>query len=244
MRNQIVILAGGKGTRMGGTVPKVLVMLKDKPVILYLLEEIQKINQLVKPVIVSGYMSEKVRGVLGEDYLYALQKEQLGTAHALLSAKEKITGENILVLLGDMPFIKAESLKSLVRLHQETNAVFSMLTSTVPNFEGEYQSLAQFGRIKHDAVGNIITSIEVRDASEDELKITEINPSIYMFNTKWLWENLVKVKNDNAQKEYYLTDLVQIAASQGQQIQNASINPKEIIGINNIEDLKQAERLV
>src|SRR5258708_1974174 len=112
MRNQIVILAAGKGARMGqNSVPKVLVMLKNKPLIIYLLEEIEKINQLAKPVVVVGHMHRQVEEVLGGQYTYALQSRQLGTAHALLTAKPKIRAENVLVLYGDMPFVKASSLK-------------------------------------------------------------------------------------------------------------------------------------
>src|ERR1700744_4976794 len=114
MRNQIVILAAGEGTRVGrDDMPKVLVMLKNQPLILYILRQIENINQLAKPVIVVGYMADKVKAVLGNDYLYAYQDQQLGTAHALNSARHQVSGENILVLYGDMPFIKAESLKEL-----------------------------------------------------------------------------------------------------------------------------------
>ncbi len=122
MRNQIVILAAGKGTRIGGSVPKVLVMLKNKPLILYLLEEIEKINQLAKPVIVVGHKFQEVRDVLGESYLYAIQQEQLGTADAVKAALPKVKAENILVLYGDMPFLKASSLKKLMQLHHKNGA--------------------------------------------------------------------------------------------------------------------------
>src|SRR5579872_4621873 len=98
MRNQIVILAAGKGTRMGNSnIPKVLVMLKNKPLILYLLEEVEKINQLAKPVVVVGFHGEKVRAVLGDSFSYVNQQDQLGTAHAVMAAKPKIKSENILV---------------------------------------------------------------------------------------------------------------------------------------------------
>src|SRR6185369_10465409 len=126
MKNQFVILAAGKGTRMGGNIPKVLVMLKNKPLILYVLHEIDKIGQLIKPVVVVGYGAKKVEGVLGNEYLFAFQDKQLGTAHALLAAKRKIKAENIVVLYGDMPFIKAESLKALIKMHFKTGGNISM----------------------------------------------------------------------------------------------------------------------
>lgn len=244
MRSQIVILAAGKGTRMGGNLPKVLVMLKNKPLILHLLDEVSKINQLIKPVVVVGYKSEAVKAVLGEDYLYAFQSEQLGTANALLSAKRKVKGENILVLYGDMPFIKAESLKKLIKLHFEKKAKISMFTTTVKNFNGIFKSLESYGRIIRSSNKKISKVVEVRDASLGQKKITELNPGIYMFNTKWLWENLEKVKNANVQKEFYLTDIVEVAMREGVEVKTIAIDPKEVIGVNSREDLVQAESLL
>jgi bifunctional UDP-N-acetylglucosamine pyrophosphorylase / glucosamine-1-phosphate N-acetyltransferase len=246
MRNQIVILAAGKGTRMGSSrVPKVLVMLKDKPLILYVLEEIEKVNQLAKPVIVVGYQAEKVKNVLGNGYSYALQKEQFGTADALMSARRNIKAENILVVYGDMPFIKAESLKALLALHFKKNANISILTTQVENFKGPNESVRHFARILRDPIShNIIGNVEFKDANDQQKKLLEINPGIYAFNTKWLWENLKKIENKNAQREYYLTDIIPLAASQGQTINNLMIDTNEAFGINSLEDLKRAEKLL
>lgn len=244
MRNQIVILAAGKGTRMGGNVPKVLVMLKNKPLILYLLDEIEKINQLAKPVIVVGYMYNKVRDILGDGYIYAIQDKQLGTAHALLSAKYRITGQNILVLYGDMPFIKAESLKTLMTLHHKKHSNVTMFTTIAPNFTKANKSLEHFGRVIRDSHKKIVRIIEYKDASSSQRKIKEVNPGIYMFNARWLWENLSEIKNKNAQDEYYLTDIVEVAIAQGQRVESLSIDPKEVIGVNSREDLEMAEKLL
>jgi len=245
MRNQIVILAAGKGTRMGNAnVPKVLVMLKNKPLILHLLDEVEKVNQLVKPVIVVGYMYNKVKDVLGSDYLYAIQDKQLGTAHALLSAKHRITGKNILVLYGDHPLIKAKSLKALMALHHKKNSNISMFTTAVPNFSGSNKSFENFGRIVRDNQKRITKIVENKDASAGQKKIKELNSGIYMFNTAWLWEHAKKIKNQNAQAEYYLTDIVEVAIAHGEQIQSLPIDSKEVIGINSPQDLKLAENMV
>ncbi len=244
MRNQIVILAAGKGSRMGGNVPKVLVMLKNKPLILYTLEEIEKINQLAKPVVVVGYGAEKVKAILGDGFLYALQEEQLGTAHALLSAKRKVKAENILVLYGDMPLIKAESLKKLIATHFKNNSKISMLTATVKNFSGVNSSLEHFGRIIRDNSRKISAVVEFKDASLHQRKIKEVNPGIYMFNTKWLWENLAKVGNKNSQKEYYLTDIISLAIADKQRVYSVAVEPKEVLGINSREDLKIVEKIL
>jgi bifunctional UDP-N-acetylglucosamine pyrophosphorylase/glucosamine-1-phosphate N-acetyltransferase len=243
MTNQIVILAAGKGKRMGGDIPKVLVGLKNKPLILHLLHELEKVTQLVKPVVVVGFEAEKVKAVLGNDYLYAYQTEQLGTGHAVMSARGKVTAENILVLYGDMPFITAESLKSLIKLHRDSQATVSMLTTKPDDFSGKLASLYSYGRIIRDAAGNVVKITELKDASEEEKKITEVNPGIYMFKTDWLWDNLTKIKNQNAQGEYYLTDIVEVAIAQGQTIHSLPVDPKEVIGVNSQEDLERAESI-
>lgn len=244
MRNQLVILAAGKGTRMGGNVPKVLVMLNNKPLILYVLEEIEKINQLAKPVIVVGFGAGKIQQVLGNNYIYVFQDKQLGTAHALLASKNKVKAENILVLYGDMPFIKAESLKALIKMHFKTGAAITMLTVQAPNFKGLYASLEHYGRIVRDTTHQVARVVEFKDASVRQKKIKEVNPGIYMFNTKWLWENLPKIDNKNNQQEYYLTDIVALAVSRGLKVQSLMAEPKEVLGINSREDLAIAEKLV
>ena len=224
-------------------VPKVLVMLKNRPLILYVLEEIEKIGQLIKPVIVTGYMSKKVEDVLGDGYLYAWQEKQLGTANALMAAKRKIHAENIVVLYGDMPFVKAESLKALIKMHLKTGGNISMLTAQTENFKGQYHSLEHYGRIIREPLGHeIIAVVEYKDASEAQKKIKEINPGVYMFNTKWLWNNLYKIQNNNAQKEFYLTDIVAVAISQGEKARSLMVDAKEVFGVNSREDLEMAEK--
>jgi len=246
MKNQFVILAAGKGTRMEqSNIPKVLVMLKNKPLVLYVLHEIEKIGQLIKPVVVVGFGSKKVEGVLGNDYLFAFQEQQLGTAHAVLAAKRKVKAENIVVLYGDMPFIKAESLSELIKMHFKKGSCISMLTAQVENFKGIFQSLENYGRIIRDPITHeVVRIVEKKDANEAQKKIKEINPGIYMFNTKWLWANLSKIKNENAQKEYYLTDIIDVAMSQGDKVNSLMVDPKEVIGVNSKEDLEIAEKLI
>lgn len=243
MRNQIVILAAGRGTRLGGEIPKVLVMLKNKPLILHLLHELHY-RQLIKPVVVVGFGADKVKGILGNDAVYAYQEEQKGTAHALMCAKKQIHAENILVLYGDMPFVKADSLRELMRLHHKKESVLSMFTTKVPNFEGLYKGMEHYGRVIRSFDGKIGKITEFKDASSHEREFKELNPGIYMFNTEWLWKSIKLVKNKNVQHEYYLTDLIEIAIKQGININSMPIPPKEVIGINSVEDLKLAEEIV
>jgi bifunctional UDP-N-acetylglucosamine pyrophosphorylase/glucosamine-1-phosphate N-acetyltransferase len=240
MTYQIVVLAAGKGTRMGGNIPKVLVSLQSRPLVLYLAETLQKITQLTKPIAVVGYESEKVQAILGSEFTYAYQNKQEGTAQAVMSAKNFIKAENFLVLYGDMPFITSESIKKLMKLHRDNSANVSMLTTVVPNFEGMYKSFESFGRVVRQN-GNIDRVVEFKDASNDEKNIKELNPGIYMFNTQWFWKHASKIQNKNNQNEYYLTDIVEIAILAGERVYSTQVDPKEVFGINSPEDLKFAE---
>ncbi len=223
--------------------PKVLVPLANKPIIFRLLEEIQKLNLSTKPVVVVGHKYQLVQAMLGDKFIYAFQEGQLGTAHAVSAAKTKAEGQSILVLYGDMPFIKSESLNQLIGLHEKSSSKFSMLTTLVPNFENEYASFQGFGRIIRDQSGQLLQIREFVDASGEEKQITEVNPGIYLFDSKWLWGHIDSVLK-NKHGEYYLTDLVEIAIKGGESILTASIDPLEVFGINTPAQLKQAESLI
>jgi len=245
MDTQIVILAAGKGRRMGSKgLPKVLIPLKGKPVISYLVEELVKLKDLPPPIIVIGHRSTAIKQALGKSYRYALQRDQRGTAHAVWSAQPYITAKNLLVLYGDMPFIKATSLKKLIHLHDSQQAVISMFTSYVPNFNGHYENFLRFGRIIRNQYKEIVKIREFADATLEEQSIREINPGIYLFQSQWLWDNIDKIDDNNVYQEFYLTDIVEIAIQEGHSIQSLTISPKEIFGINTEQQLKQAQKLI
>lgn len=229
---------------MGQETSKVLVELLDKPLIFYILETLKINFSGVKPIIVVGYKHTTVMDALGKDYLYALQSEQLGTAHAVWSAEPHLNLDNTLVLYGDMPFIRAESLKRLISHHNKVNAHVSLFTTQVPHFSGMNETFSGFGRIIRDNLGNIIKITEYKDASAEERQITEVNPSIYIFKTKWLVDNMHKIQNNNAKKEYYLTDIIEIAMAQNHPINSLPIKSIEVFGVNTPEHLEQAERIL
>lgn len=243
---QVIVLAAGKGTRMGELqVPKVLVELRGKPLLGYLLENTSEIVSPKDTILVVGFKHEEVRKVFGDEYTYALQTEQFGTAHAVLSAREKVSAENVVVLYGDMPFVKPESLNGLVKTHTENKAKITLFTSVVPNFDGEYQGLANYGRIIRDSeTGTFERIVENRDANEEQKLIKEINPGIYMFNSEWLFERLPKIGKKNDQGEFYLTDIAEMAITEGLKIRSIRITPEEILGVNNKLDLELAEKVV
>ena len=269
---QIVILAAGQGKRMGNPdLPKVLVPLKGKPLIKYLLEAVEKSKVCDKPVIVVGKMAEKVKKELGSNYIYVEQAEQLGTGDAVMTAHaakgyftfisnpEKLgtghdvkatestlrdSAKDIMVLYGDHPLVSAELVQNFAQTHLDSNSVLTMATVRPPDFEGWRSEFKSFGRILRDEAGKIIGMVEKKDANEQQLKIMELWPGYMCFKADWLWENLEKLGTNNAQGEYYLTDLVKIAVDQGHSIASLETTDKEGLGVNTPEQLKTIETLL
>ncbi|MFA6177405.1 MAG: NTP transferase domain-containing protein [Candidatus Paceibacterota bacterium] len=244
---KIIILAAGKGTRMKSDLPKVLETVKGKPIIKYLLESIEKSDINGRPVIVVGYGKEKVMETLGNNYDYAIQEEQLGTGHAV-AITQKILENNtdhIMVLYGDHPLISPETIKKLKDTHLASNKKITMATFTVPDFD-DWRAVfyKNFSRIIRDPNGDIIKDVQFKDTNDEEKKVKELNPCYFCFEARWLWENLKRLNTDNAQKEYYLTDLVKIAMKEKDQIQSINIDPHEALGINSKEELETLEKLV
>lgn len=244
MSQQIVILAAGKGTRMGSDIPKVLLPLHDEPVISHLLTEVQDLPQDTAPIIVVGFQAELVKETVGDKYIYVTQYDQKGTAHAVLSCYGTVTADNFIVLYGDMPFTSKESLQKLIELHQANHGMISMFTAQLPNFDNEYAHFEGFGRIVRDDNGDIVKIQEFKDCDEDQKAITEVNPGIYMFNSKWVFEQLKRIGSQNAQHEFYLTDIVELAIRDGKEINSLLIAPEEIYGINTPENLEFARKLI
>lgn len=249
MSQQIVILAAGKGTRMGVDMPKVLLPLGDKPVVSHLLDAVKDVPQDTAPIIVVGFKKELVQETLGNKYIYVQQFDQKGTAHAVLSAKDVVTADNIIVLNGDMPFVSAEYLNKLIEMHNSVSdlgdpVMVSMCPCVLPSFDGKYSSFKDYGRIIRNSDGDIIKIQENKDCNEEESKITEVNPGIYMFNSKWVWGQLEKIQTNNAQGEFYLTDIVELAIADNQKIQSLPIHPEEVYGINSPDQFEFAKTLI
>ena len=242
MSIQPVILAAGKGTRMGNPdLPKVLFPVAGKPMILHLLHSLASTNFL-PPAIVVGYKQEMVRQVLGEGYSYIVQEEQLGTGHALKACQEKLAGKSdtLLVLYGDQPLWSVSTMERLVAKQKSIHSVLSLatLTSTEPNFEA-------FGRVLRTLQGSIFAIRERKDCSNTEAKITEYNPGLYCIEDSWVWSALDQILPENAQTEYYLTDLLAIAVNQGQLISSISISDwRETLGVNTPLQLKEIEQCI
>ena len=234
-----IILAAGKGKRLQSEqfqLPKALRLLKNRPLLSYVLDTIDFVNPS-DIIIVIGFMGEKVIEQIGDKYIYVWQKDQLGTGHAVMMAKDYFDKDMNLILMGDMPFIKKQTIKSFIDFHKTTGNNLSILT-----VKGDEKS--SFGRIIRDSKGKIERIVEVKDASDDEKKITELNTGIMICDLKVL-SLLSKLKAENAQKEYYLTDLVYLSNANGLKVDGFQVFDEiEFFGINTIEDLNFAESYI
>src|SRR3989344_8614953 len=243
MATRIVILAAGKGVRMKSDTPKVLQDLNGKPIISYLADSVLKTGIDPHPVVVVGNDNKQaIRGVLGDAFEYVVQEEQKGTGHAVECMKSVLQGNTdiLMVLYGDQPFVSAETIKKLSALYASGNSPLAMMTVKVPDFDDWRAAFYDWGRIVRSADGNIKKIVEKKDATPEELAIREVNPSFFCFRADWLWEHLPKLTARNAQGEYYLVDLVQMAVDEGAPIASMDIDPKESIGVNTQEHLELA----
>ncbi|QQS15806.1 MAG: NTP transferase domain-containing protein [Candidatus Moraniibacteriota bacterium] len=242
--DQLIILAGGKGTRMRSEMPKVLHLVNGVPIVRRLLDALTPI--FPKPVVTIGYKGEEVRRALGEELLYAVQAEPLGTGDAVRSAMDMLPDEEIervVVVPGDHPLISRETIERLLAFQKETAARIALVTAVVPDFDGENATFLHYGRILRNEAGDVESIVEWKDASESERDIREVNTSYYAFDAKWLRAHIGALSRDNAAREYYLTDLVRIARESGERVVALAVrDTHEALGINDPDQLKRAER--
>jgi bifunctional UDP-N-acetylglucosamine pyrophosphorylase / glucosamine-1-phosphate N-acetyltransferase len=232
-----IILAAGQGTRMKSKLYKVLHPVCGKPMVQHVIDQVKSldINEIVTIV---GHGAEKVKEQLGEDSQYALQAEQLGTAHAVQQASEMLADKEgvTIVVCGDTPLIKGETMEALFKHHEETSAKATILTARAEDPAG-------YGRIVRNAEGFVEKIVEHKDANEQERTINEINTGTYCFDNKMLFEAIQNVSNDNVQGEYYLPDVIEILKNQGETVSAyVTDNFAETLGVNDRVALAEAER--
>jgi len=234
-----IVLAAGQGTRMKSKLYKVLHPVCGKPMVQHVVDHIGTLN-VERIVTIVGHGAEMVKDRLGEQSEYVLQAEQLGTAHAVQQA-EPILGTlegTTLVVCGDTPLIRPETMKALFDYHTSQNAKATILTAVASDPTG-------YGRILRDVKGNVAQIVEQKDATEEQRKVTEINTGTYCFDNKALFEALKLVKNDNAQGEYYLPDVIEILQKQGEIVAAyVTDNFDETLGVNDRFALSQAEEIM
>jgi bifunctional UDP-N-acetylglucosamine pyrophosphorylase/glucosamine-1-phosphate N-acetyltransferase len=242
---RVVILAAGLGKRMKSEVPKTLTLVGGKPILQYLVEAVKASGLERTPLVVVGRERGNLCGTFGETCDYVVQEQQLGTGHAVHVAKDAVgNADALIVLYGDHPFISAKTIQKLATRHIERGNTITIMTTTVPSLEGWYRAFTQWGRVLRGKNGHIVGIRENKDATEKEKSIRELNPALFCFDTKWLWENIERVSNKNAQGEYYLTDLIAMAVEQGQKLSSISVAPEEVIGINTQDEREIAEGLL
>lgn len=232
-----VILAAGLGTRMKSKQPKVLHHVAGVPMVTHVLDALQQVA-VEDIIIVLGYQAEKVQEVLGAGYRYVYQQEQLGTGHALLQAlpllAEYADGGNCLVVCGDTPLLRGETLTGLKEKHEQSGAKATVLTAMLEEPMG-------YGRIIKGATG-ISKIVEEKDASPAEKAVREINTGAYCFDLDSLKEGLARLTPANAQGEYYLTDLIKFLVDKHELVETFLLEDSlEAMGVNNRLQLSAAE---
>ena len=237
----VVILAAGDSTRMRSSTPKVLHRLAGRPLIEYSVRLATALSSK-PPVVVVGRDADKVQAALGDRARYVQQAQRLGTGHAVMQARPLLASESetTLVFYADMPLLTETSMRMLLEMHTRntsTGGVLSMLTFESTNPRG-------FGRIVRSTAGDVLAIVEEADCTPEQATHTELNPGLYCYRSDWLWENLDRIPVSR-KGEYYLTDLVGIAVSQGHRVVAERVeDATEMLGINTRVHLAEAETVL
>ena len=237
MKLKAIILAAGAGTRMKSKLPKVLHKVCGQTMLHHVIDA-AKSSKIEECIAVIGHGAEKVKESLDKDVKTVLQEEQLGTGHAVMMAQDYIEEGIVLVLCGDGPLITEETLNSIMDYHKQGDFKATVLTTDLSNPKG-------YGRIIRDAEGQLEKIVEEKDTTEEEKAIMEINSGIYCFDGKALKEALPQLTNNNAQKEYYLTDVLSIIRNMGFNVGVYKTEEyEEIMAINSKEQLAEVEAIM
>lgn len=235
-----VIMAAGKGTRMKSDLAKVLHPLLGRPMIHYVIQLARELGS-ERVMAIIGHQKERVREELaGENIEFAVQEPQLGTGHAIMQVAPMLSGYDgdVLILSGDVPLLTYPTMRQLLDLHTDQQAAGTVLTTVMTDATG-------YGRVLRGPDGRVKKIVEHRDATEEELRVLEINAGIYVFRAADLFPALNQITPHNAQREYYLPDVLKILMDAGRKIAaHTTTDFHEISGINTVEQLFEAETLL
>jgi bifunctional UDP-N-acetylglucosamine pyrophosphorylase/glucosamine-1-phosphate N-acetyltransferase len=231
----VIILAAGQGTRMKSATIKILHAAAGRPIIDYVLDLAAAICDQ-PPIMVIGHQRESVQKAVGGRARYAVQEEQKGTGHAVLQAAPLVDGaRHVLILSGDVPLTRSETLRRLIEQHESEKNALTLLTMRPDD-------PAMYGRIVRDADGAVARIVEAKDANDDERKIDEVNAGIYVFEAAGLFDNLRGLSTNNSQGEYYLTDLIAVLRKAGKRVGAVvASDPIEAVGVNSRAELAVVE---
>lgn len=241
---EAIILAAGKGTRMESDLPKVCHEVGSRPMVCAVVEACLEAG-CKRVVVVVGYKQELVREALaryGDLVEFALQHEQLGTGHAVVSAidaypMETRTNTNAFVLCGDGPLIRTSTLRTMLDAHKSSGADATLATSVIEDPDG-------YGRIVRNAGGGFERIVEQKNASDEELAIREVNPSYYCMNVGAMFDALKKVNRNELTGEYYITDIFELMLRDGKRVEVVdAVPPEDILSINTLEHLAQVDAI-
>lgn len=235
----VIIMAAGKGTRMKSGLAKVLHPLRGRAMIHYVVETARSIGGHPIVVIVGHQKGRVQRELDGQAVRFAVQEPQLGTGHAITCALPELAGIKgpVLILSGDVPLIRAETLRKMWKSHESSEASATVLTARTDNPHG-------YGRIVRQIAGHLEAIVEERDATDSVRKINEINSGIYIFDLDDLRRVIPQLQDDNDQKEYYLTDAIRILVKEGRKVAAVEGNFREAMGINTVQELEEAGRVM
>jgi len=233
-----IVLAAGKGTRMKMPDPKPAVLVGGRAMGARVVDVLRR-GGVSRIVAVVGHRGDDVRKAIGDGVEYIVQEEQHGTGHATARAEQALAGYQgpVVVAYGDLPLLTDRDVRALLRRHLETDAAATLLTAV-------FENPGTLGRILRNEHGGIAGIVEARDATAEQLEIKEINVGVYCFTAPLLFEVLAHVTNDNAQKQYYLTDTIGILTRRGERIEGVAMERAEGgLGVDTEEDLERARSL-
>ena len=225
---------------MKSDLPKVLHTIDNRPMVSFVVDSVRKFSP-ERTLVVIGYQGDLVREALaGNGVEFVVQEEQLGTGHAVMQCEDALSDFDgtVMVLNGDVPCLRPETLRGFVNFHASQQAAGTVLTAVLPDASG-------YGRIVRAPDDSLLKIVEHKDASPEELDIREINAGLFCFEKTALFAALHGLDRDNAQAEYYLTDVIELMRAEGLEVRAFRVeNEREVSGVNNVEELEDVRRYI